>query len=291
MASTSVTLNDLLPTIVQEAMFVANERSIMRGLVKNYSLAPTQGKTIQVPIFPVQTAVALTEGNDFGSGTGLVDVSTDVATFNVGQVGIATMVTDLAVNASASNVVADLGRLFGEAVARKIDTDLMELFSSFTTNTVGNTSTNITPALVMQAITKLRNQGISADGIACVLHPSIAYDLKSSLTTSGSTNFTSGAYGDVANEAMRMGYIGQLFGVPVYESANCPASGQEAGDYKGGVFHREALGFGLMRDIQIETQRRARAIGTDIVCSAMYGTGVVYEKYGTYASFDASISW
>ena len=56
--STSVTLNDLLPTIVQEAMFVANERSIMRGLVKNYSLAPTQGKTIQVPIYPVQTAVS-----------------------------------------------------------------------------------------------------------------------------------------------------------------------------------------------------------------------------------------
>jgi len=283
--STSVTLNDLLPTIVQEAMFVANERSIMRGLVKNYSLAPTQGKTIQVPIFPVQTAAALTEGDDFSNTA----VSTDVATFDVGQVGLMTMVTDLAVNASASNVVADLGRLFGEAVARKIDTDLMALFSSFTTNTVGSTSTAITPALVMQGITKLRAQGISPDGIACVLHPNIAYDLKSALTTTGNTAFTGGAYSDVTNEAMRMGYIGQLFGVPVYESANCPASGAEAGDYKGGIFHRDALGFGLMRDIQIETQRRARAIGTDVVCSAMYGVGVVYEKYGTYASFDSSI--
>jgi N4-gp56 family major capsid protein len=283
--STSVTLNDLLPTIIQEAMFVANERSIMRGLVKNYSLAPTQGKTIQVPIFPLQTAASLTEGDDFN----IAAVSTDVATFDVGQVGIATMVTDLAVNASASNVVADLGRLFGEAVARKIDQDLMGLFSSFTTNVVGSTATTITPALVMQGITKLRAQGISPDGIACVLHPNVAYDLKSALTTTGNTAFSGGAFGDVANEAMRMGYIGQLFGVPVYESANCPASGVEAGDYKGGIFHREALGFGLMRDIQIETQRRARAIGTDAVCSAMYGTGVVYEKYGTYASFDSTI--
>jgi N4-gp56 family major capsid protein len=283
--STSVTLNDLLPTIIQEAMFVANERSIMRGLVKNYSLAPTQGKTIQVPIFPLQTAASLTEGDDFN----IAAVSTDVATFDVGQVGIATMVTDLAVNASASNVVADLGRLFGEAVARKIDQDLMGLFSSFTTNVVGSTATTITPALVMQGITKLRAQGISPDGIACVLHPNVAYDLKSALTTTGNTAFSGGAFGDVANEAMRMGYIGQLFGVPVYESANCPASGADAGDYKGGIFHREALGFGLMRDIQIETQRRARAIGTDVVCSAMYGTGVVYEKYGTYASFDSTI--
>ena len=290
MASTSVTLNDLLPTIVQEAMFVANERSIMRGLVKNYSLAPTQGKTIQVPIFPVQTAVSLTEGNDFGSGTGLVDVSTDVATFNIGQVGLATMVTDLAVNASASNVVADLGRLFGEAVARKIDQDLMAQFANFTTNTVGSSSTVITPALVMQAITKLKAAAVPSEGIVAVLHPNIAYDLKSALTTTGNTNFSGGAFGDVANEAMRMGYVGQLFGVPVYESANVPLiAGGAAGDYLGGVFHRDALGFGLMRDITIETQRRARAIGTDVVCSAMYGTGVVYEQYGVNATFDSSI--
>jgi len=286
MASTSVTLNDLLPTIVQEAMFVANERSIMRGLVKNYSLAPSQGKTIQVPIYPVQTAAALTEGNDFN----IAAVSTDVATFSIGQVGLATMVTDLAVNASASNVVADLGRLFGEAVARKIDQDLMAKFADFTTNTVGSTATTVTPALVMQAITKLKAAAVPSDGIVAVLHPSVAYDLKAALTTTGNTAFTGGAFGDVANEAMRMGYIGQLFGVPVFESANVPlVTGGAAGDYLGGVFHRDALGFGLMRDIQIETQRRARAIGTDVVCSAMYGVGVVYEQYGVNATFDSTI--
>jgi N4-gp56 family major capsid protein len=284
MASTSVTLNDLLPTIVQEAMFVANERSIMRGLVKNYSLAPSQGKSIQVPIYPVQTAAALTEGNDFS----IAAVSTDVATFTIGQVGLATMVTDLAINASASNVVADLGRLFGEAVARKIDQDLMAQFANFTTNTVGSTSTTITPALVMQAVTKLKAAAVPSEGLVAVLHPSVAYDLKSALTTTGNTVFGAGAFGDIANEAMRMGYVGQLFGVPVFESANVPLAGG-AGDYLGGVFHRDALGFGLMRDIQIETQRRARAIGTDVVCSAMYGVGVVYEQYGVNATFDSTI--
>ena len=284
--STSVTLNDLLPTIVQEAMFVANERSIMRGLVKNYTLAPTQGKTIQVPIYPVQTAASLTEGDDFSNTA----VSTDVATFNVGQVGLMTMVTDLAINASASNVVADLGRLFGEAVAKKIDQDLMAQFANFTTNVIGSSSTTITAALVMQGITKLKNLAVPTDGIVAVLHPSIAYDLKAALTSQGNTVFTAGAYGDVANEAMRMGYVGNLFGVQVFESANAPLiAGGASGDYQGAIFHRDALGFGLMRDIQIETQRRARAIGTDVVCSAMYGAGVVYEQYGVSAVFDSSI--
>ena len=80
------------------------------------------------------------------------------------------------------------------------------------------------------------------------------------------------------------------FGVPIYESANAPLiAGGAAGDYQGGIFHRDALGFGLMRDISIETQRRARAIGTDVVASALYGVGTIYEGYGVSAVFDASI--
>jgi N4-gp56 family major capsid protein len=284
--STSVTLNDLLPTIVQEALFVANERSIMRGLVKNYTLAPAQGKTIQVPIYPVQTAATLTEGDDFSNTA----VSTDVATFTIGQVGLMTMVTDLAINASASNVVADLGQLFGNAIAKKIDQDLMGQFANFTTNVIGSSSTTITAALLMQGLTKLKSAGVPTDGLACVLHPSVAYDLKSALTSQGNVVFTAGAYGDVANEAMRMGYVGNLFGMNVFESSNAPLiAGGASGDYQGAIFHRDALGFGLMRDIQIETQRRARGLGTDVVGSAMYGTGVVYEGYGVSAVFDSSI--
>ena len=278
------TLNDLLPTIVQEALFVASERSIMRGIVKNYSLGPAQGKTIQVPIYPVQTAVAVTEGDEVSN----TEVSTNVATFDVAQVGIRTLVTDMALNASSSNVVADLGRLFGEAIARKMDQDLIAKFSGFTTNTVGNTSTTITPALVMQAITKLKNGAVPTDGLVCVLHPSIAYDLKAALTTTGNTAFAAGAFGPTANEAMQAGYVGQLFGVPVFETSNFANTGA-AGDYVGGIFHRDALGLGIMRDIQIETQRRASYLGTDIVASAMYGTGVVYEGYGVAATFDSTV--
>ena len=127
--STTTTLNDLLPAITAEAMFVAGERSIMRGLVKNYNLAPGQGKTITVPIYPTQTAAGVTEGDEVSN----TEVATSGATLTVSTAAIRTLVTDLAVASSASNVVADLGRLFGEAIARKIDTDLLALFSGFST--------------------------------------------------------------------------------------------------------------------------------------------------------------
>jgi N4-gp56 family major capsid protein len=278
--STSLTLNDLLPSIVAEAMFVAQERSIMRGLVKNYTLSPGQGKTVTVPIYPIQTAVAVTEGDEVSNTA----VSTDGAVLTVQQVGLRTLVTDLALNSAASNVVADLGRLFGESIATKMDKDLTALFGSFSTNTVGSTSTTATAALIFQAVAKLKSAGVPTDGIACVLHPAVAYDLKANITNT----FANPNAGDLQNEAMRMGFVGMLAGVPVYESANLANSGA-AGDYIGGVFHRDALGLALMRDITIETQRRASYIGTDVVASAMYGTGVVYEQYGVAAAFDSTI--
>jgi N4-gp56 family major capsid protein len=277
--STTSTLNDLLPSIVAEAMFVAQERSIMRGLVKNFSLAPGQGKTVTVPIYPQQTAAALTEGDEVSNTA----ISTSGVTLTVATNAIRTMVTDLARTSSASNVVADVGRLFGEAIATKIDKDLLALFSGFSTG-VGGASTALSAAIVAQAVAKLRAGGVPSDNLACVLNPYVAYDLKSALTNT----FANPNAGIIQNDAMRTGYVGTLFGVPVFESANLVDNGT-AGDYVGGVFHRDALGLAMIGDITIETQRRASYLGDDIVASCHYAVGELYDGYGVKITADSSL--
>lgn len=281
--STTSTLNDLLPQIVAEAMFVFSERSIMRGLVKNYAIGAGQGKTVTVPIFPQQTAAALTEGDEIANTA----VSTGGATLTVSTAAIRTLVTDLAVASAASNVVGDLGRLFGEAIARKIDTDLTGLFGGFAAG-AGDYSGQITAASIFAQVAKLRGLGVPTDGMVCVLHPEIAYDLKAALTTQGNTPFTAGAYGANANEAMQMGFVGQLAGIPVYETANIADTGT-AGDFPGAVFHRDALGLAMIGDITIETERRASFLGTDVVGACHYGVGELYDAYGRFLKFDSSI--
>ena len=274
--STTATLNDLLPEIVAEAMFVAQERSIMRGLVKNYNIGPAQGKTITVPIYPAQTAAAVTEGDSVSDTV----VSTNGVTLTVGTVGIRTLVSDLALNSAASNVTADLGKLFGEAIATKVDTDLCALLGSFA-NVTGGAAITATAALVAQAAALLRGRKVPTSDTAIVLHPYIAYDLKSSIT-----NAWQNPLGDYANEAMREGYLGMLFGIPVFENANIVDT---AGDSSGAIFHREALGLAMMGEMSIETQRDASRIGTDIVASMQYGVGEIFDAYGQTLSFDSSI--
>ena len=283
--STTTTLNDLLPEIIQEAMFVASERSIMRGLVKNYSLSAGQGTHVNVPIYPIQTAATVTEGNEVDNTA----VSTNTAQLTISPVAIRTLLTDLARVSAASNVVADLGRLFGEAIARKIDTDLTSKFRSFNAG-AGDYTGPITAAAIFQMVARLKAAAVPTEGMVCVIHPEIAYDLKSALTAQGNTPFTAGAYGDNANEAMRMGMVGMLAGIPVYETSNIVDGTLAAGDFTGAVFHRDALGLGLIGDISIETQRRASFLGDDIVCSAYYGTGILQNNYGRYLAYDSSIN-
>lgn len=275
----TTTLNDLLPSIVAEALFVASEKSIMRGLVRNYSLASGQGKTVTVPIYPKATAAGLTEG----TAPSFTAISTDGATLTVSEVGLTAQISDLAIMASSSNVVSDIGRLFGEAIARKMDADLLSNFKNFAT-TVGGASTAATPALIFQAIAKLRSQGYdTANDCAIVLHPNVAYDVASTLTSTFAAPASM-----VGNDALRNGFMGMLGGVPVYQSSLVETI-TTAGDYACGIFHKDALGLAMMQDIKIETQREATKRGFDIVGSAIYGHGELYDLAGVYGLFDSSI--
>jgi len=277
--TTSSTLDDLISPLVAEALFVANERSIMRGLVRNYTLPMNSGKTIQVPIYPTVSATAPGENTDLSN----TEVSTSKADLTVAEVGIMTTLTDFARNVSESDVVRDLGKLFGEAIAKKIDTDLTALFDGFST-ALGDGTAAITAAKVFAAASDLRSAALNINECAVVLHPKIAYDLKANLTNT----FANSNANDLANEALRSGFVGTLAGMRIFETSNMSNTGN-AGDYKGAAFHRDALAMAEMQGLKIETQRDASLRADEIVATAVYGVGEIHDSYGVELHFDSSV--
>jgi len=277
--TTLSTLDDLIVPMIAEALFVASEASIMRPLVRNYALPKNSGKVIQVPIYPVVAAAAVAEATDLANTA----ISTSKADLTVSEVGVMTTVTDMAVNTAESDVIKDLGKLFGEGIARKMDADLMLLFDGFS-GAVGAADAAITVAKIFEAVSKLKQAGVPSNDMSCVLHPAVAYDLKANMTnTFANPNPT-----DLANEALRTGFVGQLAGVNVYESSNMANTGT-GGDFKGGLFHKDALGLAMLQDIKIETQRDASIRGTEIVATAVYGVGELHDSYGIEVLADSSI--
>ena len=193
-----------------------------------------------------------------------------------------TTLTDLARNSAPRNVAADIGRLFGEAIAKKMDQDLIALFDGFST-AVGTDSAVLSPATVFNAASTLRAAGLPVNETYLVVHPKIAFDLKSGLT-----NTFAGLDTELSNEALRNGFIGQIAGIKIFETGNM-ANTSTAGDYKGGMFHKDALALAMMQDLKIETQRDASLRADEIVATAVYGVGELHGSYGIEVLADSSI--
>ena len=280
--TTSSTLSELYTEIVAEALFVASERSTMRPLVKNYAISGG-GKSVEVPIYAAVSAAAVSEASDLSNTA----INPSSVTITASENGIMTTLSDLGRNASPRNVAADIGKLFGEAIAKKIDVDLTALFDGFSQE-VGDGTAVLSAANVFNAVAILRKTGVPTAEISGVFHPLNAYDLKSGLT-----NTFVGRDTELSNEALRNGFVGKVAGVNIFETSNlADSSGNNpgtTGDYKGAVFHKDALGLAMMQDLKIETQRDASLRADEIVATAVYGVGELHDTYGVEMNVDSSI--
>ena len=280
--STSSTLSELYTEIVAEALFVASERSVMRPLVKNYAISGG-GKSVEVPIYATVSAAAVSEASDLSNTA----INPSSVTITASENGIMTTLTDLGRNASPRNVAADIGRLFGEAIAKKIDVDLTALFDGFSTEVNDGTAV-LSAANVFNAVAQLRKNGVPTADISGVFHPLNAYDLKSGLT-----NTFVGRDTELSNEALRNGFVGKVAGVNIFETSNmADSSGNNpgtTGDYKGAIFHKDALGLAMMQDLKIETQRDASLRADEIVATSVYGVGELHDTYGVELNVDSSL--
>ena len=271
--TTSTTISELYTEIVAEALFVANEQSIMRNLVKNYTIVGG-GKSVEVPIYSAVSASAVAEATDLSNTA----VNPSSVTITASEVGIMTTLTDLARNSASRNVAGDIGRLFGEAIARKIDADLSALFTGFSTERAGGAGNELTVADVFEAVADLRTANAPAPYYG-VFHPKQIFNVKKSLT-----NTFVGRDTELSNEAMRTGFVGTIAGVQIFESSNISVDGSD--DSIGGVFSQDALALAMMQDLKIESQRDASLRADEIVATAVYGVSEIHDSYGVKLTAD-----
>jgi len=272
----STTLDDLFVNIVAQARFTAEEQSLMLGLVTQYNIAGQAGKTVQIPKYPTITAAALDEG----TAPADTDVSTSSVTVTCSEVGNTVLLTDLAAM-GAGNPADELGTVLGNAIATKIDSDLIALFSGFS-GALGAAGAEITVADLFKAAATLRANKVTGS-MAAVVHPFQAYQLKAGLTNT----FANPNGGDLQNEAMRNGYVGSIAGIDVYESANVAVDGSD--DAVAAVFAPEALAIALKSEFNLETQRNATRRGTELVATAVYGVAELDDSYGVKITADAAL--
>jgi N4-gp56 family major capsid protein len=275
-ASTTSTLDDLFVNIVAQARFTAEEQALLRNLVTVYNIDAQPGVTVQVPKYPAITAAGLTEGSDMTSTT----VSTSSVSVTVGEVGAQVFLTDMAAM-GAGNPADELGTVLGNAIATKMDKDVIALFDGFS-NALGGTTTELSVSYLFQAAAILRAN--KAPGrLVGIFHPYQVYALKANLTNT----FANPNGGDLQNEAMRTGYVGTIAGIDIFESSNITIDA--SGDAKGIVMASEAIAMAMKRDFNMEPERDASNRGFELNATAIYGVAELDDDYGVEMYFDAGL--
>lgn len=280
MAVTSTSdLNSLFNLIYERALFVAREMNLMTNLVDIRSASGWMARKINIR--PQITASSVGETQDFNSPTsfGL----TNLATLTPGEIIAQVTLTDRDMDTDPNGAAMDAASELGAAISTKIDSDLVNAFSSFSTDKGDGAGNSATLENLAAANAVVRyNYAAQYGRINNVLHPYHWHDLWLEL----GKPTTSVVASAVANEALQNYMVYKLIDADIYTSANISIDAST--DAISGVFSRPALMLDVRRAPRMETQRDASARATEINMTSGYAYGVVRSTMGVKFTADAT---
>jgi len=273
--NTSSINSELFTKLLADAQFAAYETSVARQLVTNFTFPTGAGKTMQVPVWASVAAGDLTEGTAptaLGTNTTSVDIDLE-------EIGTYFDVTDFLRDSAERDVMADLGLNAGRAIAEKVDTDVFELFNSFSAS-VGTEDSAITVDNFFEAVQTLRQAKVVGP-LAAVIGPRQALQLKKELATSGGANLTANETG---NSVLRQYYIGSLAGCAVYESSLVKQDLDTDSDSElnsvGAIFAPTAIGYAQRGTVGMQTQYQVAKRSTDVMMNLVKGQSILQNAHG-----------
>ncbi len=186
----------------------------------------------------------------------------------------------------------------GYALAKQVDTDLFALTEGLQGGTVGgaaaasfekavigsNGSTDytgnssnaadITDAGIRRMLLTLDDADVPMDNRVMVVPPICANDML------GINRFTEQQFIG-SGEAIKTGKIGQIYGVDIFISSNCPsAAGNSGADRVGVLMHKDALVLAEQVGVRSQTQYKQEYLGDLFTSDTIYGVAELRNDAG-----------
>lgn len=287
---TAVELAAVIPEkwlpIVNEEFFA---KTVLANFVTDLSPYATDGGDIlHVPgvytnAFTIQTQT--TQGAEVITEAKTMDDNT--LTINTHKY-IAIIIGDKDMNQIAAqyDISAIWAKKMAGALADALEDSLAALWSSISTNTIGDTATVVTDSEIRQAINKLDSTNYDLTECAFFFHPYIFWlqlhaiakyyqQYSVGLINQGGPVVTGNFNG---NTSMAKALRGQLFGIPVYTTSNI-VSGLQT--YRNLLLHKSAFAFAVQNKgagkVRVQMEYQLRNLGTLTVADIIYGVAVIRE--------------
>ena len=278
---------------IGDATLAFNHSNVMFPLVTAQQ-AVKGAITVQFPDYSriaSSAAAATADGVDQGTVT---SITTAARSATVSEHVIRADVSDLAVMGNSDNLTGNIGDIMGNAVAAKLDDDLVELGKSFSQTECG-ASNALALSHIFGAMRQLRAAGAPFP-YNLVLSPKQVWGPKGIISllhdqaVTGSNAKPLSLMGAKGEEAMNVGMIGSIAGFNVYWSDQIDEDVSSGGDAAGFAFSKGAIGLAVGPEglFRIETERNASFRTTEYVATGFWGEVEIKDSFGVYILSDVS---
>ena len=275
--STSGNLQNMSRIMLAAARYTEEHNAPMVGLVEKFNLGKGEFQ-LTIPKVGQMDAEDLVEGVDMVDSED-IDVSTVTAT--TAEVGLKVIITDTLVQQNNEDVFRIIGRQMGDAMARKKDTDIIALFSGFSTALgADDRSLLLSNASAIIANAKANKFG---NDLFVVHHPNAIWKLASSIGNTLATYPLPDAFN---NPAVSDYYTGvKIAGVPFFEDGNIAKIGTDDSGY-GFIGDRTAMGHLAARERREERDRDISLRAFEVVITEDYAVFEVDDSKGASARYE-----
>jgi len=226
--------------------------------------------------------------------TTAVAITTAARTATISEHVIASTVSDLVLMGSGDDVEGQAGPALGNAVAAKLDDDLVELGKGFT-QTESSAGTALALSHIFGSMRQLRSAGAPMP-YNLVLSPKQVWGAKGIISllhddaVTGSNAKPMSLMGNKGEEAFSTGYVGSIAGFNVYWSDQIDENVSSGGDAAGFAFSQGGVGLGVGADglFRIAAERDEMLRATNYVATGFWGEIEIKDAYGVYILTDVS---
>ena len=278
---------------IGDAIIAFNHTNVMYPLV-TVKQAVQGAITVQFPEYTKiasSSVGAATDGSDYSTVT---SVTTTARSATVSEHVIRADVSDLARMGNADDLTGNVGAVLGNAVAAKLDDDLVELGKTFS-QTQSSAGTALALSHVFGSMRLLRSAGAPFP-YNLVLSPKSMWGPKGIIgllhdaAVTGSNAKPLSIMGDKGNEAMAAGWVGSIAGFDCYWSDQIDEDVSSGGDAANFAFSKGAVGLAVGQEglFRIETERNASFRTTEYVATGFWSEVETKDAYGVYILTDVS---
>jgi hypothetical protein len=266
-------LEDVQKIILAKVRYTAESATPCQNLIEHFRLRKGE-KQLTIPKVGSVTFDDLVDGVDIVEGKDIAITTHDLTTAEVGGKFI---VTKKLVRQFNEDVFAMVGRLGGDAMARKKDKDIIALFSALN----GGTSLGLASALydtvaavgcVAHALANLYPEPISV-----VHHPNALSTLAKETMAVGATYYA-GIMPGLSEDLLRRFWKLQINGVNHFWDANIVPDTSDDGI--GAIFSKSAMAILESQDMEVDREYDASLRAWEIVTVADYGVFEIDDSYG-----------